>query len=621
MTDHPAVAITLIIVLGVGAQWLSWRLRQPSILLLLVLGLLAGPVTGLLEPDALLGDLLTPLVSLAVALILFEGGLSLHLKEIRGLRGVLARIVFLGGAVTLVVTAAAAHLLLDLPLGLAALLGAVLVVSGPTVIVPILRHVRPDRQVASLLKWEAMVIDPVGVLAAVLIFEALLAVDLRQATAVVVLGLLKTLVAGGVVGALAGAALLFTLARDWVPDYLHSPVTLMVVLAAFTGADAIQEESGLVAVTLMGAFLANQGQVAIRHVVEFKENLRVLLLACLFVLLAARIELDALSRYGWRTAALLVVLLLVARPLSILVATIGTSVPWSQRAYLAWMHPRGVVAASVSAIFALRLEQEGHPEAAALVPVTFLVIVGTIIAHGLPAGALACALRIARPNPQGLLFLGAAPWARAVASALQEVGVRVVLADASARAVAFARRRGLPAWQGDVLMEHAADEMDLEGVGRVLAVTSNEEVNSLAALHFMEVVGRGSVYQIATAAAEAEAERPRHLRGRLLWGPEVTSELLTELHDAGAAVRRWPVPAGFDLEAFREEHAGRAVPLFLLAAGQVQVLTARNPPAVQAGQTLVCLAAKDVVAPGVAARVETGTEPAEPGADAAESPS
>lgn len=587
----PLLGLAAVVVLGIGAQWLSWRLRQPSILLLLLLGFVAGPITGLLDPDALLGELLMPVVSISVALILFEGGLSLELRELTGLRGVLTRMILVGGGITLGLTAVAAKLLLGVDWWISLLLGAVLVVSGPTVIIPILRQVRPSKQVASLLKWEAMVIDPIGAMAAVLLFQATLATDLRQALTSIGLGLFKTIVVGGLIGAGAALLLVVLLRRDAIPDYLHSPVTLMVTVASFVLSNELQHESGLVAVTLFGAFLANQRRVPVRHVVEFKENLRVLLLGGLFILLAARLDREAVAELGWPAVVLLVFLLIVVRPLSIAASTTGAGLSLQERLFLGWMHPRGVVSAAVAAIFALRLAEVGHPGAEKLVPVTFLVIVGTIVVHGLTARPLARRLGLSTPDPQGLLFIGASPWARKLGALLGREGITVRFADANWERVAAARLEGLPAWYGDALDEHAADEIDLSGLGRVLAVTTNDDVNSLASLHFSEIFGRGGVWQLASSRdRNPEESKQHHLRGRTLWSTDLQSTQLTELFEDGWQFKKTLLTESFGLEDFRRQHGEQARVLFVLTKDRnLRIVAADQEPQAAPGEALISL--------------------------------
>ncbi|RMF60442.1 MAG: hypothetical protein D6743_14920, partial [Calditrichaeota bacterium] len=273
MAEHTLTRLASIVVLGIGAQWLAWRLKLPSILFLLVLGFVAGPVSGFLHPDALLGDLLFPVVSVSVAVILFEGGLTLKLPELRGIGGVVLKLVSLGVLVTWFLLSATAYLLLGLNLELSILLGAILVVTGPTVIGPMLRHIRPTAKVGNILKWEGIVIDPIGALLAVLVFEAVVAGETQRAGVLVVTSLLKTIFIGGSVGLLTAGALVFLLKRYWIPDFLQETVTLMLVIVAFVVSNHFQSESGLFSVTLMGMALDNQRAVTVKHILKFGENL------------------------------------------------------------------------------------------------------------------------------------------------------------------------------------------------------------------------------------------------------------------------------------------------------------------------------------------------------------
>ncbi|UCG86557.1 MAG: sodium:proton antiporter, partial [Gemmatimonadota bacterium] len=488
------IQLAAVVVLGIGATWLSWRFHLPSILLLLVVGFLAGSVTGLLDPDALLGDLLFPVVSLSVAVILFEGGLSLDIAELRDIGRVLRNLITIGVLVTWVGATLLARVLLGFDWDLATLLGAILVVTGPTVIVPLMRHVRPSHRVGSAIKWEGIVNDPLGAILAVLVFEVIIGGG-QEFSADTVVVVLTALAAGTILG-LAGAALLVVaLRRYWIPDFLQNPGALAVALAVFATANLLQEESGLLAVTVMGSALASQKLVSVRHIVEFKENLRVLLISILFIVLAARIPVSALLETSVSGLLFLGGLIVLVRPAAVALATLRTRLNWRERCFLGFMAPRGIVAAAVSSIFALELVQSGHQSAEQLIPITFLVIVGTVLVYGVAAAPVARWLRVASPDPQGLLIVGADPWIRSVAELLQREGVEVLLVDSNWAHVAAARQSGLRAQYGNVLDEQAMDALDLDGIGGLLAVTSNDEVNALAALHFGEVFGRARVYQ------------------------------------------------------------------------------------------------------------------------------
>ena len=280
----------------------------------------------------------------------------------------------IGALITWVLGAAAAHFLLGLSPPTAILLGAILVVTGPTVIVPLLRHVQPKPRLASTLRWEGILIDPIGIVLAVLVFEAVLATGVQEATTSALLGLLEALGIGLAMTAAGAGTLILLLKKDWVPGYLQSPLTLAVVVAAFTASNVLQAETGFLTATLMGVVLTNQKAVDVKHIIEFKENLGVLIISSLFVLLAARLQLSDLLGVGVPQLAFLAVLILVVRPLAVALCTLGSEFNWRERAFLAWVAPRGIVAAAVSSVFALELSEAGFVDAQLLVAITFLVI-------------------------------------------------------------------------------------------------------------------------------------------------------------------------------------------------------------------------------------------------------
>ena len=311
--DDPAVGLGAIVLLGIGAQWIAWRMRLPSILLLLFIGIIAGPVYGWVHPDDLLGKLLLPAVSLSVGLILFEGGLGLRRADLQGAGSVVRNLCTIGALATWMISSTAAHWIVGMHWPMSILLGAVLVVTGPTVIGPLLRHIRPIGKVGPILRWEGTVIDPIGALLAVLVFHAIEAGGIRGAAAGVSLEVLKTVGIGCTVGLAGAYILVFVLRHYWVPDYLQNPVSLMMVIAAFVASNVLQPDSGLFTAVVMGVVLANQRDVQIRHIVEFKENLSVLLVSSLFIVLASRLKWEHLMQVSWRGLAFLVVVILVAR--------------------------------------------------------------------------------------------------------------------------------------------------------------------------------------------------------------------------------------------------------------------------------------------------------------------
>jgi len=590
MTEHLLTGLASIVVLGILAQWLAWRLHLPAILLLLVFGVVAGPVTGILDPDLVFGDLLFPLVSISVAIILFEGGLNLKVSELKNARSVISGLVSTGIIITWILAAAGAHFIAGLELRLAVLLGAVLVVSGPTVIIPLLRQIRPLGNIGSIMKWEGIINDPIGALLAVLVFEVILLGGAEGGTAVVITGVLKAIVLGGGIGVAGAGVIVLLLRRYYIPDFLQNPVSLMLVVVCYVASEAIQPESGLLSVTVMGIALANQQFVSIRHILEFKENLRVLLIASLFIILAARLPIEApvfADPKGWLFIGLLI---LVVRPLAVIGATFRSSLAWRERLFLMWVAPRGIVAAAVVSVFAIRLTEIGIEGAESLVPLTFQVIAATVAVHGLTSPLAARWLKVALPNPQGVLIAGAHSWAREIARILTEAGFPVTLIDSNWANVTEARNAGLSAHYANVLSEDIIVDIPMDGIGRFMAMTPNDEVNALSVLHFVDVFGRAEVYQLAPTGGGASSgnDLPLHLRGRYLFDKEATYSYVSALLGGGAQIKAVPLTEESDFAAFTSMYGSTALPLFVvLESGSLRICTATRSVEPDAGDILI----------------------------------
>jgi len=598
------LAMVGVIVLGIGAQWLAWRLRVPSILLLLALGFLVGPISGLIlekpliDPNALMGELLLPFVSLAVALILYEGGLTLRFAELRGAGAVLPRLVTIGAAATWLLASAAAWLLLDFSIELAILLGAILVVTGPTVIIPLMREIRPKGRVGAVLKWEGIVIDPIGAMLAVLVFEVISLEGGEDAATQIIMIVLRTALVGGVLGVAAGMLLALLLRLYWIPDFLDNAVSLMIVLAAYALADLVQPESGLFTATVMGITLANQRLADVRHIVEFKENLRVLLISGLFILLAARVQISTLDGIGFASMAFLVFLIIVVRPFSVFISAIGSPLTWREKTFLALTAPRGIVAASVSAVFALRLATgEASDSALQLVPITFMVIVGTVTFCSVVLPWAARWLGVAEPNPQGVLFVGGQPWVRTLAETLKKLGVRVLIVDTNRRNIAAARLVGLDVYFGNVLTKQVLDDIDLGGIGKLVAATPNDSVNLLAAQRFSRILGRSEMYLIAPqrdAQQDKKKQTKEPLHARILFGRDVTANQLADRIHRGSVIKSTSITEEFTFEQFKQRYGDKAIPLFIFTeTKRLMMITEGQRIDPRPGQTLISLVEAD----------------------------
>lgn len=577
--DHAViVSLAAIVVIGTLCQWFAWITKLPAILYLLLAGIVMGPVTGLVNPEELVGDTLFPMVSLAVGVILFEGALSLKFNELKDAGRVVWRLLIFGTLLTGAVGAWASHTFLDFPIKLAMLFGAIIVVSGPTVVIPILRTVRPVERVANILRWEGITIDPLGALVAVLVFNFFVAEEEAQGLRNVLESFTLLVGAGVIIGYIGAQVLTLILRRRWLPDYLYNVGTLAFVIGVFASSEWIQKESGLLAVTLMGLIMANKKKLDLNSIIDFKESLSLLLISILFIVLAARVDLAAYSEMGAGALIILIIVMLVPRPIAVYLSSLGTKMSWQEKAIVAWIAPRGIVAAAVSALFAIRLTELGWDRVNLLVPLTFLIIMGTVIIQSITARPFAKLLKVAHPEPIGILIVGANSVARAIGSALQDNGFEVTLSSTSWRDAQKARMEGLKAYFGNVNSEHADRYLDLVGKGRLLALTSRANYNSLSCQRFKYEFGASSVYELANDKEGSDADKHivavKH-RGSILFGNDVTFSKLSSFIRQGAEIRATNISKEFSFDDYMQRHNDRVIPLF--AIGQKSHLHIFSP--------------------------------------------
>lgn len=583
-----SLTIASLLLLGFLCQWLAWRVKLPAILFLLLSGLVLGPGTGVFDPDAALGDLLFPFVSLGVAVILFEGSLTLRFSEIRGLGSAILNLVSLGALVAVLGLAAAAHLFAGLDWSLALLFGAITCVTGPTVIVPMLRSVRPKARIANVLRWEGIIIDPIGALLAVLVFEALALGHGDAGLEVFAL----TVGLGAAVGVAGALALAFLLRRHWVPEYLQNYATLSAVLLAFAASNTLAEESGLLAVTVMGMVMANLRGLHVEDILDFKEHLSTLLISMLFIVLAARLDVpsNAMLLSG---GLVLAAAMLVVRPLSVMLGTLGSGLAWRERALLAWFAPRGIVAAAVSALFALKLEERGIAGAEALVPLTFLLIIGTVLIYSATSRPLARWLQVSDPDPRGVLLVGSSKVALAIGEALKKAEFDVMVADDDWWGVRAARMAGLRTWFGNPVSEYADRHLDLVGIGRLLALSTRRELNTLACVRYRPEFGKDRVYflrNLSPDQGKGKAEFAPTLQAPRLFGESVTHGFLEELLADGWVFRHTRLTESFGWEDFQAQYDDSPLLLFVRGAnGGLRVAVVGEKLEPKPGATVITL--------------------------------
>ena len=595
MNEHISLTIAAVLMVAIVCQWVAWRIKLPAIIFLLLAGIVAGPLTGLLDPDALLGDMLFPIVSLSVAVILFEGSLTLKFDEIRGLVRVIRNMITFGMAVTWIITTVATRLALGFSWEVCLLFGALMTVTGPTVIVPMLRAVRPTAAVANILRWEGILIDPIGATLAVLVFEFVVAGQGSGGFSTSAGVFAKILLIGFLVGAAVAQGFGVVLRRHWLPMYLHNVAALCLVTAAFVVSNHLEDEAGLLTVVVMGVWLANMKGVDLDEILDFKESLSILLISVLFVLLAARIDLEAFARLGWPAAAVFASIQFLARPLNAQVSALGSDLSWAERHLLAWIAPRGIVAAAISALFALKLEPLGYADARFLVPLTFAIIIGTVLLQSLTARPIARWLKVAEPEPKGMLIVGANAVAVAVGQELVENGFRVLMTDDNWRNIAEAKMAGLPTYYGNPVSEHAERHLDLVGIGRVLALTPRADLNALVMQHYRLEFGPAQVFRIQTRTSGRGAETKTTLRrdGRRLFGQEVTFAGLARMLAGGAELRTTTLTEAFSFADYLSGPQGHRLPLFAIdPADRLHVFTLDAAPSPTAGWKVIGLTAE-----------------------------
>jgi NhaP-type Na+/H+ or K+/H+ antiporter len=520
--DDILLGLSLVVVLSVLARLLATVIRVPAIVPLLVIGVLAGTsVTGLIDPEKLLGDALSPAVQIAVGLILFEGALSLKREELgAGVRPAVIRLVTLGVLITWVIATLSVVWLFDLPHPISVLIGAVLIVSGPTVVIPILEFINPSVHVRSVLKWEGILIDPIGAIIAVVVFGSLAVDDGKVAIDLVEIVL--SLASGALAGAVAALVLMPILGTRKLAARDKVAATLMLVVASFAAADALFDDSGLIATVMMGLVLANQKKVKTDYIVEFKETLVPILVGILFILLAANVDVQTVFDLGWRGLALVAILVVVVRPLA--VATLfGLPFAWQERTFFAAMAPRGIVAASTASAFGLSLTEQGIPGAEMIIPITFFVIVGTVFIYALGSPSLARFLGLAGEQPPSLIFLGAPHWAVAVGAAVTEAGAEVRYWTDDEDRARDVEESGMTVFGGP-LDPHSDRAIEvLETSPTVVMASDDDTLNQSLAFQLAEIYEPDQIYRLRSPEDRAPL---MHSSAMLLFGsPAETAEI------------------------------------------------------------------------------------------------
>ena len=581
--------IALIGLAGVGAQWLAWRLQLPAIVLLLLSGIILGPATGWINPVQDFRGILNPLISIAVAIILFEGGLTLDFKEIRGTSKAVRRIVAIGAPLTFALTTLAARQYAGLTWPSALVLAGILVVTGPTVIMPLLRQSRLAARPASLLRWEAILADPLGALIAMLVFEGFLVLGVGHAPEQLVFKVVVAAAVSLLGGYYLGRFVVFLFVRGHVPEFLKIPLIFVTVIAGYVLSDLVLEESGLLTVTVLGVTLANSRIASLGELRRFKEMMTVLLVSGVFIVLTATLQLSDLQYIDRNALAFILVLLVVVRPLTVFVVTIGSGLTWRERLLVGWIAPRGVVAVAVAGLFGSQLASHGVVDAHNIIPIAFAIVFVTVVLHGFTIGPLSRLLHLSAAGSSGLIIVGGSKFAVEFANGLKEIGMPVMIADRNFGHLRDARLADIPVFYGEILSEAAEHAIEFHRFGYLVAATDNESYNALICTDFGPELGRGNVFQIDRYDGKSE----KHEMAVTLGGRPFLEELggydgLQAKAESGWTFQVTKLTEEYGPKAFIEDRAPETK-LVLARRGESRVLwlDGRKDLALQAGDAVL----------------------------------
>ncbi|WP_418152348.1 cation:proton antiporter [Litorimonas sp. RW-G-Af-16] len=566
------IKIALIGALGIGAQWLAWRLQRPAIVLMAIAGLIFGPLLGYiltlglpdsvrdvvevfrLDPVKDFGELYRPMIGLAVAIILFEGGLTLRFKDLGDARHAVVRMVIFASPIAWFLGTCAAHYIVGLRWDISAMIGGLFVVTGPTVIMPLLRQAHLKSRPANVLKWEGIVNDPLGALFAVGGYE-FIRFTMTEASMFAVFGKLAfAAILGTVMGIISGYGLAWAFRRGHIPEYLKAPIVLAWVLAIYVLANTLADETGLLAVTALGMTMANTKFASMVEMRRFKENIAIILVSGVFVILTATLTPDILKAFfsDWRVLAFVAAMMLVVRPVAVMLSTLWSGLTWRESLLISFIAPRGVVAVAVAGLFAAELNALGDPytQGAYFVPLAFALVFATVLFAGFFIAPLAKMLKLDAGDGDGVLIVGANPWSLGLAKSLKEMGIKVLVADTNWRRLRGARLEGHATFYGEVLSENADYTLDHSAFNHLIAATPNDAYNALVCVEFAPELDRHRVFQVGSKEAEDKDDDAIAFtsRGRVLTSRGRSFDALTRDWWSGWRFRSTNLSESYTLE-------------------------------------------------------------------------
>lgn len=589
LIDSLLFDLMFVIFLGIASQWFAWRFRMPAIVLMSIVGLLVGPILGIINPQESFGDLFGPIISLAVAIILFEGSLNLDIREVKGFNKPLLRIVTLGAVIAWFAGSLAAHYLAGLSWAVAFVIGGLFIVTGPTVILPLLRQAKLKPRPAAILKWEGIVVDPFGALLAVFAFEFVQFTN-DEVTLNALLVFFSASAIAGLLGFGAGRGLGWMIEKGNVPEFLKSPMVFAVVLFTFVLSDEIMHETGLLAVTAMGITMANLHISSIKDMRHFKENISVLLISSIFVMLTASLNPQTLLRiFDLEIIVFVVAMLFVVRPLSIWLSTIGTDLTNKEKTLIGWIAPRGIVALTVSGYFANVMSENGYRDAEILTALTFALVFSTVVVHGFTIGWLARKLNLASSESPGVLIIGGNRFTTELAKSLQELNHHVLIMDNSFEHLSDARQAGVNSLVSEILSEQTEYNVDLTPYPLLIAATEMDSYNALICSNFVPVLGRNALFQTAIHKGDTSALH-QSLGGSILFNQFDTIYQLNERILSGQVIRKTLITEQYNYTKYlRERHKDTLLLYLLKQNGELEFFTVKKEINARPGDIVVSL--------------------------------
>lgn len=488
--------IGAIVLIGMLSQWISWRLKIPVVIILLLSGFAVGPIFGLINPNITIGeDVIHAIVELSVALILFDGAMQLKVSEFKEVSSGLKRILSGGVLIHFVLISFAAHYLMNFSVGFSALMGGILIVTGPTVIIPALREARLNKRIGNFLKWEGILTDPVGAIIAVVIYDAIILSKTHDMSHML-LAIAKILLVAFAFSYFAKKMLSVLLAKKLLPEYLQIPFITSLVICSFTLSNEIQLGSGLLTVTILGMLIGNSRIEILFNLRTFKEQITTMSISFVFILIAASVPLEVMKKISSEHIWFILVVSFVLRIVAILLSTIKSKMTFKEKILVGSYGPRGIVAASVAAVLSSEMMKEGMSEAEFILPVIFLIILTTVISHGLILQPLTRILSLNQTQPKGIIFIGTMPWVIDLAQKLKSLGIPVLITSASWYKLAPARKRGIDIYYGQILDSIESNDFDLSDYNSLVAMSENDSFNRLACDRFEKHLGKENVFRL-----------------------------------------------------------------------------------------------------------------------------